>query len=227
MDISLYRNYIENEYEKKFVFLYEMLVDYNKKVNITAITQKEQVFEKHFLDSVLGESLFKKNAEVVEIGSGGGFPSLPLKLLREDLNITLVESTAKKCVYLQNCVKELNLDRVNVVNARAEELAKKHEFREKFDCATARAVARMNTLCEYCLPFVKVGGSFIAYKGEADEELNEAEKAIKILGGKVNRVEKYSLPSGEKRTLIEVLKVAPTPEKYPRGQGKERKNPIK
>ena len=163
---------------------------------------------------------------VAEIGSGGGFPSLPLKLIRDDLKFVLIESTGKKCNHLNEAIQKLNLKDMQVFCGRAEDLSKDVKYREKFDCSVARAVARLNTLCEYCLPFVKVGGYFIAYKGDCDEEVLEAEKAIKILGGKLERVEKYLLPDGDKRALVIIKKVAPTPLKYPRGQGKERKSPI-
>lgn len=226
MDVSYYMDKISREMSEKFENLCDFLLDYNEKVNLTSINDKKEVFIKHFLDSVLGEKLFFDGAQVIEIGSGGGFPSIPLKILRDDLTFTLVESTSKKCSYLTACVDKFGLNCLQVVNGRAEELGKSNFYREKFDCATARAVARMNVLCEYCMPFVKVGGRFIAYKGECEEELEEAKKAIKVLGGEIESIERYCLPSGDKRTLICIKKVCATPEKYPRGQGKERKCPI-
>ncbi len=225
MDVNFYRDKIEREYKEKFELLCSTLQEYNKMFNLTSITQKENIFNKHFLDSCTGESFFPVGAKVVEIGSGGGFPSLPLKIIRGDLDFTLVESTLKKCRYLDICVDKLALDRVKVLNIRAEDGAKDKNMREKFDCCVARAVARMNTLCEYCLPYVKIGGRFIAYKGDAEEELEEAKRAIKVLGGEVEKVEKFEL-NGEKRTIIVVRKVSPTPPNYPRGLGKERKSPI-
>lgn len=226
MDVLYYMNKINGQLREKFDNLCDFLLDYNEKVNLTSITDKNEVFIKHFLDSVLGEKLFFEGAQVIEIGSGGGFPSLPLKILRDDLSFTLVDSTLKKCNYLTACVDKFALRGVKVLNARAEEIGKSELYREKYDCATARAVARLNVLCEYCMPFIKVGGRFISYKGECEEELSEAGKAIKILGGEIESVEKYTLPSGDKRTLICIKKVCATPLKYPRGQGKERKCPI-
>lgn len=226
MDVCYYMDKISKEMKEKFDILCDFLLEYNEKVNLTSIKDKNGVFIKHFLDSALGESLFFKGANVIEIGSGGGFPSLPLKLLRDDLSFTLVESTGKKCDYLNACVDKLGLNCVKVKYARAEELGKSPFHREKYDCATARAVAKLNTLCEYCMPFVKVGGRFIAYKGDCGEELREGEKAIKVLGGEIESIENYSLPSGDKRTLICIKKVCATPQKYPRGLGKERKCPI-
>ena len=225
MNIEYYRQAVFGQFKEKFEKLYQMLENGNKMYNLTAITQKNDVFNKHFLDSCTGESFFPVGAKVVEIGSGGGFPSLPLKIIRDDLDFTLIESTQKKCKYLDICVDKLALNGVKVLNIRAEDGAKDKNLREKFDCCVARAVARMNTLSEYCLPYVRVGGRFIAYKGDADEELKEADKAIKVLGGETECVEKFTL-CGEKRTIIVVRKVAPTPLKYPRGLGKERKDPI-
>lgn len=226
MDIEKYASLINGEFKGEFEKLKSLLVDNNKKFNLTAICDDEGIFIKHFLDSVVGESFFKKGALVAEIGSGGGFPSLPLKLVRKDLKFLLVESTGKKCNHLNQAIEELDLKDMQVFCGRAEDLSKDLKYREKYDYSVARAVARLNTLCEYCLPFVKVGGCFIAYKGDCDEEVSEAEKAIKVLGGKLERVEKYLLPDGDKRALVIIKKVAPTPLKYPRGQGKERKAPI-
>lgn len=226
MDVKNYIDIINGGMREKFDNLCSFLLHYNESVNITAITDREGVFEKHFLDSVLGESLFFKGAAVAEVGSGGGFPSIPLKFLRDDLKFDLIESTGKKCVYLQSVVDKFSLDGVKVLNFRAEELGKNQKYREKYDCSTARAVAALNVLCEYCLPFVKVGGRFVAYKGECAQELDEAKNAIKILGGELEDVINYNLPSGDKRTLITIRKISPTPEKYPRGQGKERKKPL-
>ncbi|MDE7301212.1 MAG: 16S rRNA (guanine(527)-N(7))-methyltransferase RsmG [Clostridia bacterium] len=225
MDFDRYLSLIENDFKEKFDILKNELQEGNKKFNLTAICDDEGIKVKHFLDSVAGESFFKENANVVEIGSGGGFPSLPLKIIRGDLHFTLVESTGKKCVYLQSVVDKLALTNVKVLNVRAEDAARQVINREMYDVACARAVARLNTLCEYCLPFVKVGGSFIAYKGDCEEELEEAKRAIEVLGGEISAVERYTL-QGDKRTLVVIKKVKSTPAKYPRGQGKERKNPI-
>ncbi len=215
--------------EKKEYFdcFYSLLLEYNEKYNLTAITEEKDVYYKHFLDSAAGSELFINNANVAEIGSGAGFPSLVLKILRPDLKFDLFESVGKKCEFLNVVVDKLAFKDVNVYNLRAEVCAKDAKFREKYDHATARAVARMNVLCEYCLPFVKVGGSFIAYKSGDTTEIEEAKNACKILGGKTEKLFSYSLPEnyGE-RTLAVVKKIEKTPPKYPRGQGKERKNPL-
>ena len=217
---------LDGEKRPLFEKYFALLTEYNARFNLTAITQREEVYEKHFLDSVLGEALFPENASVLEVGSGAGFPSLPLKILREDLNFTLVESTGKKCEFLKVVIKELSLSNVTVLNGRAEDFARDPIYREQFDACCARAVARMNTLSEYCIPFIKIGGLFIAYKGDADEEVREAENAVKKLGGGRAQIFRYQLPSCGGRSLVCIKKERPTPRNYPRGQGKERKNPL-
>lgn len=227
MDFIKEQEYFKGEKGEKFALFRNILSEYNEKYNLTAITDEKEVYIKHFLDSILPEEYFSNDANVVEIGSGGGFPSIPLKIIREDLKFTLIESTGKKCDFLNTVVDKLGFSDVKILNIRAEDGGRKEDLREKFDFAVARAVARLNTLCEYCLPFVKVGGKFIAYKGIADEELKESKAAIKILGGELEKVENYSLPEdGGKRTVIIIKKVKPTPDKYPRGRGLEKKRPL-
>ena len=214
--------------EKKEVFsaFYRLLLEYNAKYNLTAITEEKEVLYKHFVDSLAGEQLIGKGARVLEVGSGAGFPSIPLMLVREDITFTLVESTGKKCEFLRVAARELHLN-AEVINARAEELAKNSAHRERYDVCCARAVARLNTLAEYCLPFVKVGGKFLAYKGDAGEEMQEAQTALKVLGGGESELYRGELPCGYgARSLVCVKKVKSTPEKYPRGQGKERSKPL-
>ena len=212
--------------KEKFELFKELLIEYNEKCNLTSIIDDKEVFIKHFYDSIAPSAYFKEGAEVAEIGSGGGFPSVPLMIAREDLSFTLIESTGKKCVFLRQVVDKLKLNCKNVLNIRAEDGAVDNSLREKFDAVTARAVAKLATLAEYCLPYVKVGGVFIAYKSES-EDLSEAENAIKILGGKTQEIFSYELPydMGKRRAVI-IKKVCATPLKYPRGNGKERKNPL-
>lgn len=226
MEVEFYKEKVFSEKREQFDKLFELLTGYNERYNLTAICDRESVFLKHFLDSAVGEGFLSRGAKVAEIGSGGGFPSVPLKILREDLSFTLIESTGKKCNYLQAVVDNFDFSGVEVKNMRAEDGAKDKSYRERFDFAVARAVARLNTLCEYCMPYVKPGGRFIAWKGDCDEELKEAANAVKVLGGRVEGVERYSLPNGDKRTLVIINKIANTPEKYPRGNGRERKNPL-
>ena len=227
MNLDGYILSLQTEFKEKFDAYRALLLEYNERYNLTTILDEKDMFYKHFLDSVVGEKYFKKGANVIEIGSGAGFPSMPLKLIRDDLSFTLVESVGKKCEFLHAVVDKLGLKGVNIYSKRAEDLAKDANFREKFDAATARAVARMNTLTEYCLPFVRKGGVFVAYKSGAETEIEEAHSAYKILGGRLKSVERYELPEGYgERTLAVVEKVSATPNKYPRGQGKERKNPL-
>ncbi|MBQ9118120.1 MAG: 16S rRNA (guanine(527)-N(7))-methyltransferase RsmG [Clostridia bacterium] len=217
---------ITGEKKEKFELYQALLLEYNQKYNLTSITESQEILYKHFLDSGVGADFFKEGALVAEIGSGAGFPSIPLKILREDLSFSLFESVGKKCDFLRVVVEKLGFSNMNIYTLRAEDAARQEKFREKFDAVTARAVARMNTLCEYCLPFVKKGGVFVAYKG-GEEEITEAKNACKILGGNIDKVYGYELPLGYgERRLAIVQKIAKTPPKYPRGQGKERKNPL-
>lgn len=209
---------------EKFEKYKNLLKEYNEKFNITAITDDKEIILKHFVDSCIGLKLIcGKN--LIDIGSGGGFPAIPIKILKDDLSLTLVESIGKKANFLEIVVKELELKNVKILNSRAEDIAKDELYREKFEVCTARAVARLNTLSEYCLPFVKIGGNFISYKGIADEEIIEAESAVKILGGRISQIEKYRLEKAQ-RALICIEKISKTDKKYPRGNGKERKNPL-
>ena len=202
---------------------YDLLNFYNTKFNITAITEKSEVYLKHFVDSLLGAKFIE--GSFIDVGSGGGFPAIPVKLLKPELKATLLDATGKKCDFLKEAVKELNLTGVQVICGRAEELAHDKFYREKFDCATARAVATLPVLAEYCLPFVKSGGKFVAYKGDAEEELRSAENAVKILGGTIEKTERFDL-NGNFRTLAVIRKEKPTAVKYPRPNAKIRKKPL-
>ena len=213
------------EYGEKFEEFYSLLVTYNAAFNLTAITQREEVIHKHFLDSLAGEQFLEKGASVVEVGSGAGFPSVPLAIVRRDLSFTLIESTGKKCDFLRTVARELDLS-LNVCQMRAEEAGRSPEFRERADIVIARAVAPLPSLAEYCLPLVRVGGRMIAWKGSEDETASAAH-AVGVLGGNNMHVVRYDLPGGYgARMLVIAEKTKPTPAKYPRGHGKERKDPI-
>jgi 16S rRNA (guanine527-N7)-methyltransferase len=227
--LNVYNSKIQRggKFYEKFSCFYELLKEYNAKYNLTSIVEEEEVFYKHFLDSVAGEFLFPQGARVLEVGSGAGFPSLALKIVREDLSFTLVESVGKKSEFLRVAAEKLGFLNVEVQNERAEVLAHDLSRREKYDVVCARAVARMNTLSEYCLPFVKKGGIFVAYKSGDGEELEESKRAIALLGGKIQENIVYELPKNfGKRSLIVVKKEKYTPAQYPRGNGKERKKPL-
>lgn len=218
---------LTEETEKKLDLFKDILKEYNEKFNLTSITDDDGIYEKHFADSLKGEEFFSLGANVLEVGSGGGFPSVPLKIARPDLKFTLTEATEKKCVYLKIVGEKLGFDNFTVINGRAEELGKEEKYREKYDIVTARAVARLNVLSEYCLPFVKKGGYFVAYKGDAEEEIKEALSAIGILGGEIANVKKFVLSekSGT-RNIVVIKKIKNTPSEYPRKNGAIKKNPL-
>jgi 16S rRNA (guanine527-N7)-methyltransferase len=204
------------------------LVEYNEKVNLTAITDGDGILKKHFIDSMLlnrfcAEEL-RADAKLLDIGSGAGFPGVPLALLRGDLDITLMDSLNKRITFLELLRERLGL-RYQAVHGRAEEMAKKPDFRESFDVVTARAVAALPTLAEYSLPFVKVGGYWLAMKGPG-EELKPALQAIRVLGGSFVRTESYHLPDGEERVIYVVKKISQTATKYPRNSGQIKSKPL-
>lgn len=218
--------------KEQFATYFHELVETNKVMNLTSITDEEQVYLKHFYDSiVLGfvdEKLLSEELTLCDVGSGAGFPSLPLKIINPKLKITIVDSLNKRIKFLDTLVNKLNLDKVNLVHGRAEEVGKNPQFRESFDVVTARAVAAMNVLTEFCLPLVKVGGQFVAMKSEkAPEELETAKFAIKVLGGEIKQQESVELPNDAGiRNFIFVGKVAKTPKKYPRKPGTPAKKPL-
>ncbi len=203
----------------------DLILEYNKVMNLTAITDREEMKVKHYLDSLLGEEFLEKNSTVIDVGSGAGFPAIPLKIYRNDLKITMLDSLNKRVNFLKTVVEKLDLKDINTIHSRAEE-AGQSDMRESYDCAIARAVADMAILAEYSLPLVRVGGKFVAYKGKVDEELANAEKAIRILGGEIESVTKKTLPDGSERSIVVMRKKTPTPKKYPRGQNKPRINPL-
>ncbi len=210
---------------------YEMLVEKNKVMNLTAITEYEEVLKKHFLDSLaLCQliSLDKKKYKVLDMGTGAGFPGIPLKIVFPELEVTLMDSLNKRIVFLQEVITELGLTGITAIHARAEEAAGKVEYRGAFDLCVSRAVARLVSLAEFCVPFVKQGGYFIPYKsGEIKEELQEAKFAIRELGGEYKKHISFTLPNSDiERTLILVEKVKQTPKKYPRAGGKPLKQPL-
>lgn len=222
-----YAEAIGGERREKFEAFRALLLEYNRKFNLTTVTEEKEMFYKHFLDSAAGEFLLPRGANVAEVGSGAGFPSIPIKLLRDDLTFTLIESTEKKCRFLETAISELGLGGMTVLPLRAEDAGRDPRCRERFDAAIARAVARLNTLAEYCMPLVRTGGIFLAWKGRAEEEIEEAKKAFSVLGGTGGRTVLYELPEGYgERALVLVEKGRRTPEKYPRGRGKERSAPI-
>ncbi|MBS4177610.1 16S rRNA (guanine(527)-N(7))-methyltransferase RsmG [Lederbergia citrea] len=214
----------------QFERYFELLVEWNEKMNLTAITEKEEVYLKHFFDSVSAAFFinFNQPIKLCDVGAGAGFPSIPLKICFPELNITIVDSLQKRITFLDHLAKELGLKDTHFHHDRAETFAKKAEFREQFDVVTARAVARMSVLSELCLPLVKVNGTFVAMKAaSAEDELKTAEYAIKQLGGKFSAVHSFTLPiEDSERNIIVVKKTKKTPNKYPRKPGTPNKMPL-
>lgn len=214
----------------QFLRYYEMLIDWNEKINLTAITEFEEVLKKHFLDSISIGRFFKLNGKVsiLDIGTGAGFPGIPIKIAFPDTKITLLDSLNKRVIFLNEVIKELSLENITALHGRAEDFAKKEDMREQFDFCVSRAVANLSSLSEFCLPYVKVGGTFISYKSEkAKEELVASENAISILGGGNVETDEFLLPGTDfKRTFVIIEKTKVTPKKYPRKAGTPVKQPL-
>ena len=203
-----------------------MLKEWNEKINLTAITDDAEIAEKHFLDSVLPLTMVEipQNSSVIDVGTGAGFPSIPMKIMREDLSLTLLDSLEKRLNFLRELSNSLGYSNATV-HARAEDGARDTEHREKYDIAVSRAVANLQKLSEYCLPYVKVGGMFIALKGSSGrQEVEDAQRAISLCGGEVTEVIDYTLPNSDGRTLVIITKVKPTPAKYPRNSAQIKKS---
>lgn len=215
---------------EQFDKYYQLLVEWNEKMNLTAITVEEDVYAKHFYDSVSASFYFsfEKIKTVADIGAGAGFPSLPLKICFPHLQITIIDSLQKRISFLHEVIQSLGLEGVTALHGRAEEAGHQTGLRESFDLVSARAVARLNVLAEYCIPFVRIGGTFLAMKGaDISLELHEAKKAMKMLGGKTNKVETFELPNqaGE-RNIIIIDKISETPKRFPRKAGMPSKKPL-
>lgn len=227
---SVEMNFDEDKYNK-FITYKNLLQEWNEKINLTAITEDEEVIKKHFIDCIkaFSENQFKEAKTLIDVGTGAGFPGLPIAIMREDLNITLLDSLNKRVNFLNIVKNSLNLTNVTTIHSRAEDGARNKELREKFDIATSRAVANMAVLSEFCLPYVKVGGYFIALKGPAiTDELNDAKNAIGTLGGKLIEVIEVSVEGTDlKHNLVVIKKVKETPKTYPRKAGSITKKPIK
>lgn len=208
---------------------YKLLVSWNERMNLTAITEPKDVAIKHFADSlsVLSFVDVPNGASVIDVGTGAGFPGLVLKIVRPDIKLTLLDSLKKRLTFLEDVLNNLGLD-AQLIHSRAEEGGQSIDLRECYDFAVSRAVAQLNVLCEYCLPYVRLSGSFIAFKGgESDGEIKNASKAIQTLGGKNKNVYKFDLPENSgSRTLVIIEKVQPTPDKYPRQNGKIKAKPL-
>ena len=220
---------ITDKQVKKFFSYMNLLIEWNKKINLTTIIEPKEIIIKHFVDCGTILKYLKDGENIIDIGTGAGFPGIPIKILNENLNVTLVDSLNKRITFLNEVCIALDLENIELIHSRAEDLAKNKSYRENFDKSVSRAVANLTTLAEYDLPFIKKGGQMIAMKGvEIEKELQNAEKAINILGGKIIEVNKFTLiDTDNKRSIVLIDKVKPTPKQFPRKAGKPLKEPIK
>lgn len=219
---------ISDKQIEKFFDYMNLLLEWNEKINLTAITEPEDIILKHFVDCATILKYIKDEDKIIDIGTGAGFPGIPLKILNEKLDITLIDSLNKRINFLNEIINKLDLKNIVAIHARAEELARNKEYREKFDIATSRAVANLSTLSEYMLPFVKKDGMVISMKGSnIEEEVKNAKKAIKILGGEIEKIDNLNLANTNNiRNIITIKKVVKTPKEFPRKAGKPSKEPI-
>ncbi len=219
---------LDEKQADSFLTYMDMLVETNKSLNLTAITEPEEIITKHFLDSLTACRFIPHGASVIDVGCGAGFPGLPVKIAREDISLTLLDSLAKRLGFIESVLKTNSIDGAQCVHARAEDGARDKSHREKYDVALSRAVANMAVLCEYCLPYVKVDGLFLALKGPAaPNELVAAEKAIKILGGEIVEIAEAAVPFTDLlHKIVIVKKIRPCPKEYPRKAGTPSKKPI-
>ncbi len=214
----------------KFLNYKLLLQEWNKKIDITTIIEDEEVDIKHFLDSltVVSTDIFEGRKKLIDIGTGGGFPGVPLKIYNEDLDITLMDSLNKRIKFLDDVIDKLGFENIVATHGRAEELSLTREYREQYDICVSRAVAQLNTLAEYCLPFVRPGGHFVSMKGpDSEAEVREAKNAIELLGGKLVANYNVRIPESDiSHSIVVIEKVRNTPKKYPRGGCKPRKKPL-
>ncbi|MBR2467884.1 MAG: 16S rRNA (guanine(527)-N(7))-methyltransferase RsmG [Clostridia bacterium] len=228
---ELFNNYdfdITDTQIDMFEKYFELIKEWNEKFNLTTILEQRDVILKHFLDSVLSVKDLKENSSLIDVGAGAGFPSIPIKIMRPDIQITMIDGSNKRIIFLNEVISQLKLENCVAIHERCELLAHKPEFRENFDYCVARAVAETNILVEYCLPFVKIFGFMVAYKSKnINEELGNAKNAIELLGGKVTDIKNTVIEElNAERNLVFIQKKFKTPIKYPRGQNKPRLNPL-
>ena len=237
MDYLKFKEIIENDLKyinleitdesKENLYKYmNNLIEWNQKINLTAIKNKEEIILKHFVDSIYIKNMVK--GRVLDIGSGAGFPGIPLKLVNSNINLVSIDSVNKKINFQKDTVEKLSLNNIEIIHTRAEDLAQNKDYREQFDFVVSRAVANLSTLSEYMLPFTKIGGKCICMKGpNCLEEIDNAKNAIKLLGGRIEKIEEYKIADGIDRVLVIISKEKSTNKIYPRGQGKPSKDPLK
>ncbi len=217
---------ISDKSMNNFIIYMDNLIEWNKKINLTAIKKEDDIIVKHFIDSIFILKYINGN-KIIDIGSGAGFPGIPLKIAENNLDITLLDSVNKKVLFMQDSIEKMGLKNIVAIHGRAEDYAHDIKYREQYDVATSRAVANMSTLVEYMLPFVKIGGFCICMKGpNSDEEIIDSKKAIFKLGGEIKEVKKYSI-EGNDRCLVIIKKIKKTEQTYPRNQGKPLKSPLR
>ncbi|GAA0123633.1 16S rRNA (guanine(527)-N(7))-methyltransferase RsmG [Clostridium faecium] len=220
----------EDKYNK-FMIYKDMIKEWNEKINLTAITEDDEIIKKHFIDSIKVFKIdeLKASKRIIDIGTGGGFPGIPMKIMNPECEIVLLDSLNKRINFLNEVIKELKLENIEAVHGRAEDFVKENNCRESFDAVVSRAVANLTVLSEFCLPYVKIEGYFVALKGPAiEEEMNDAKNALKILGGKVERIEEVTIEGSDlNHNLVVIKKIKETPKKYPRKAGMVTKNPLK
>ena len=223
MNISL----LKEQYGQFYAYM-ELLIEWNEKMNLTAITDPKEIILKHFVDSLTIAKYVQEDKSIIDMGTGAGFPGIPIKIYRKDVKVVLADSLNKRIKFLDEVIDKLKLENVETIHCRAEELGKNKQYREKFDYATSRAVANLSTLSEYLMPFVKLNGKCIFMKTiEVEEELEKAKKAIKTLGGKIEKVDKFEIPESDLgRSIIIVKKEKITPSKFPRKPGTPAKEPL-
>lgn len=220
---------LNQDQKEQFLKYYELLIEWNKVMNLTTIINFVDVIDKHFLDSLTMVNIYSlSNERIIDIGTGAGFPGIPIKIAFPNTRIVLLDSLNKRIKFLNEVTRELGLDGIETIHGRAEDYGKDKKYREQFDISTSRAVANLTTLAEYSLPFVKTGGSFISYKsGDVTEEVISAKKAIEILGGSIDEVRKFQLPGTDiERSLVRIKKESKTPMRFPRDAGKPSKEPL-
>ena len=213
---------------QKFYQYMNLLIEWNRKINLTTIIEPEEIILKHFVDSIIISKYIENDLKVIDVGTGAGFPGIPLKIIRGDLDIVLLDSLNKRINFLNEVIKVLQLKNVYSIHARVEEFAKNKKYRESFDIVTSRAVANMSTLSEYMLPLSKVGGRMIAMKGpDFKDEITNSKKALNILGGEIEKIDEYQLPKTDiRRSVILIRKIKSTPQKFPRKPGTPAKEPL-
>ena len=224
-DLQTYAN-LSNDQIEKFKEYYKLLTEWNEKINLTAITDEEDIVTKHFADSLSISKYISDNSKVIDVGTGAGFPGVPLKIENETLNITLLDSLNKRINFLDEIISKLQLKGITTIHGRAEEVAHDVNHREKYDYAVCRAVAKLNVLAEYMLPYLKIGGYFICMKGpNIDEEMETSIKAIKLMGGEIEKLESFEIEENQ-RNIIIIKKVKNSPKNFPRKAGTPSKQPI-